>query len=101
MKASFAASLLVLALGGSAYAQGQSPAATPAMDFMQACSADVQKLCPSAQTHKDQKTCVKQNKPQLSPSCRSFLAARHEEKMQEKQQGAASAQTPPAGGNTH
>ena len=102
MKASLAAALLVFALGGNAYAQGQSPAAAPPMKFKQACSMDVQKLCASAQTPKDQKKCIRQNRAQLSPSCSSFLAARRAEKMQEKQQqGAAPAQTPPAGGASH
>jgi hypothetical protein len=100
MKASFAAVLLVLAFGGSALAQPQSSATAPAaptMNFKQACSADVQKLCASAQTKPDKKKCLKQNKAQLTPSCSSFFAEKRQEKMQEKQQqGAAPGQTPPS-----
>jgi hypothetical protein len=104
MKASLAAALFVFALSGSALAQGQNSATSataPTMNFKQACSADVQKLCATAQTHQDQKKCIKQNKPKLSSSCKSFLAEKRAERRQEKQQqGSTPAQTP-AGAPSH
>jgi hypothetical protein len=105
MKASLAAALLAFAFVGSALAQGQGsapPPAAPTMNFKQACSADVQRLCATAQTRQDQHKCIKQNKAQLSPSCSSFLAEKHEEKMQKKQQqGAVPAQTSPSDTPSH
>jgi hypothetical protein len=98
MKASLAAALLMFALGGSAFAQAPGsapPPAKPSMNFRQACSMDVQKLCVGAQTKRDQHKCIRQNRAQLSPGCSSFLAARRAEKMQEKQQQGATSAPPP------
>jgi hypothetical protein len=97
MKASLTAVLFVLALGGAAAAAqttasapASPPAAAPHMKFKEACSADVQKLCATAQTRKEQKKCIKENKSQLSPSCTSFLAEKREEHKAKKEEKAES-----------
>ncbi len=110
MKASLAAACFVLALGGSAIAQAQGSAtpAAPMMNFKQACSADVQRLCATAQTRKDQKKCIRQDRAQISQPCGTFLAEKRAQRLARKeQQGAAGApaSTPsaasPAGGPGH
>lgn len=96
MKASLAAALFVMVLGGNALAQGQT-SAPPAMNFQQACGVELQKFCATAQTRRDQHKCIKQNRTQLSPSCSSYVAARRAQRHLEKQQrDTAPAQTPPS-----
>jgi hypothetical protein len=98
MKMSFAATFLVLTMGGAVAAHAQG-AMTPAVtgNFKEACSADVQRLCASAQTRKDQHKCIRQNRAQLSPGCSTFLAEKRAQHQQMKQQQGASG-APPAGG---
>ena len=95
---------------GAAFAQDQGPPpgagggpmpASPRM--MEACGADLQTMCPAAQTPKDRRVCLKENQARLSPACSGFLAERrqaHMQKMQEQQQmqgpqGAQPMQGPP------
>ena len=99
MKVSFPATLLVLAMGGAVSAQAQG-AMTPAAkgNFKQACSADVQRLCASAQTRKDQHKCIRQNRTQLSSGCSTFLAERRAQHQQMKQQQESQGASPAGGG---
>jgi hypothetical protein len=99
MKATLVTAVFVLALGGSAFAQSQG-AATPAasmMNFKQACGADVQKLCSALPAPKDQRTCIRQNKSQLSSTCLTFLAEKKSENQAMKRQMTSPA--PAAGGS--
>src|SRR3984957_3498311 len=43
--------------------------------FMQACGADMQNFCASAQSRDDRRTCVMANKDKFSDSCKSFMAS--------------------------
>jgi len=102
MKISIVAALLVLGITGSASALAQGAMAPPASGaapmakFKDVCGADMQRLCATAQTRKDQHKCIKQNMAQLSPGCSSFLAEKRAQHQQMKQQGATGAA--PAGG---
>jgi len=99
MKATLVTAVFVLALGGSAFAQSQG-AATPAasmMNFKQACGADVQKLCSALPAPKDQRTCIRQNKSQLSSTCLTFLAEKKSENQAMKRQ--MTSPPPVAGGS--
>jgi hypothetical protein len=94
------AGIFALAIGGAAYAQDQGPppdASVPAMSFRQACGADAQTICPSAQTMKDKRVCLKANLDKASADCNTFLAnnkAMRQDKMQDQMQG-----PPPGNGN--
>ena len=99
MKVSIAAAIFVLTLGGTAQAQVPAPAASGGMvagNFKQACSADIQRLCPASPTPKDQHMCIRQKMAQVSPGCSSFIAAKRLQHQQMKEQGAQGA--PPQGG---
>jgi hypothetical protein len=99
MKVSFAATLFVLTMSGTVAAQAQGAMAPVTMgNFKEACSADVQRLCATAQTRKDQHKCIKQNKAQLSPGCNSFLAEKRAQHQQMKQQQGAQGAQPAGGG---
>jgi hypothetical protein len=91
MKTMTTAVVLVIALGGSAYAQG-TLGPSPVGNFNRACGTDVQSFCPAAQTPKDRHQCVRSNKDKLSDSCKTFLADRRAQ----RQQMQAAAQSGPA-----
>lgn len=62
--------------------------------FRQACGADIQNLCPTAQTPRDRNLCLRQNPDRISGTCSSFLAERRARRMQRMQsQGAAAGQS--------
>ncbi|MGD0190094.1 MAG: hypothetical protein ABSD74_05090 [Rhizomicrobium sp.] len=98
MKVPFTAFAIMLVLGGAAAAQTGAPppgaAATPGK-FDQACGADIQQFCPTAQTKKDKHQCIKQNKAKLSQTCSAFLAEKKASRQEKKQdQQGAAPQTP-------
>ena len=96
MKASFAAIALTVLLAVPAAAQtvtppagpdSGAPAVTPVSgSFRQSCGADIQNLCPAAQTRKDQRQCIHQNRERISPTCGTFLAERRAQRQQMRQQ---------------
>ena len=92
MKAMITAAFFAFVLGGSAYAQ--EPAATSlAGNFNQACSADVENFCATAQTQKERRQCIRSNRSKISDSCRTFLANRralHQQKQASAQGGPVS-----------
>lgn len=66
--------------------------------FWKNCGADVQKLCPKADTRREQHRCIRQNEAMVTQVCSQFLAARRalrQEMRAEEAQRPASA-SPPA-----
>jgi hypothetical protein len=85
MKTAMTAIVFVLALTGGAYAQESGPAASGlAGNFMQACGADVNNYCSTAQTKKDRRQCIRSNKDKISDTCRTFLADRRALRQQKQ-----------------
>jgi hypothetical protein len=86
MKASTAVFFLgAVLMGSSALAQGYGESGPPPggqNEFMQACGADVQALCPAAQTPKDRHMCIRDNLNKISGTCSSFVAERRMERTQ-------------------
>jgi hypothetical protein len=78
MKLSIFAVSVALSIGvaGAASAQGQGGGDHAA--FAQACSADLQTYCASAQSRDDRHACIQANKDKFSDSCKSFIASRHQ-----------------------
>ena len=68
---------LVLGVSGTAIAQDQNqPQAGEWHEmFKQACGADIQKFCSTAQTRDDRHACVKANTDKFSDTCKTFLAS--------------------------
>lgn len=99
MKTPFILAAVGLMIVGSAFAQDQDsapPSGPPPAGgrFMQACGADVQALCPTAQTGKDRHMCLAQNSDKVSPACNAFLATRRHHHMEPGQ--SAPEGTPPS-----
>jgi hypothetical protein len=73
--------LLVLSFAtcasAAAFAQTPAPQQGGGMrgQFMQACGADMQNFCASAQSRDDRRACVMANKDKFSDSCKSFMTA--------------------------
>jgi hypothetical protein len=83
MKSSIASLSLALLIGTANVATAQDQplqGPPPAMHgaFRQACGADMQALCSTAQTREDRRACMRANKDKLSDGCKSFLASRME-----------------------
>jgi hypothetical protein len=100
MKIVFAAIVFTLALGGIANAQSTAAAAAPAapkMKFAEACGADIQSLCPTAQSRKDKHKCIRSNREKISQTCHAFLVEKHAEKKAAKQAQQTAATAPSAG----
>jgi hypothetical protein len=55
--------------------------------FMDACGADMQNFCASAQSRDDRRNCVMANKDKFSASCKSFMAAHPMHQHQDQQGG--------------
>ena len=55
--------------------------------FMDACGADIQNFCASAQSRDDRRNCVMANKDKFSASCKSFMAAHPMHQHQDQQGG--------------
>jgi hypothetical protein len=89
----FALSLSVCAV--PAFAQDQPPPQQGGGHgmFKQACGADIQNFCASAQNRDDRRACVMANKDKFSDSCKSFMASHP---MYSHDQGQM--QGPPPGG---
>ncbi len=72
---------LTLCVGAiPALAQDQTAPSSPPPSggramFMQACGADMQSFCGSAQSREDRHACLMQNKDKFSDSCKSFMAS--------------------------
>ncbi len=65
----------------------------------QACSADAQRLCPTAGADKRQtKQCMKAHMNNVSPDCRSAMEAAKAQRAQRKAAKAAAAQSAPEEG---
>ena len=43
--------------------------------FMEACGADIQQFCSSAQTREDRHACIEANRDKFSQACQSLLAS--------------------------
>jgi len=91
-KSTFILSLgLVLGVSGAAIAQDQTqPQAGGWHDmFHQACGADVEKFCSTAQTRDDRHACVKANTDKFSDTCKTFLASHAHGHDHDQSQGQA------------
>lgn len=87
--ASLAAAASMLALGAGGAQARMSPA----------CSADAQRLCPTAGADKHQmRQCMKAHMNDVSPDCRSAMEAAKAQRAQRKAARAAAAQSAPAEG---
>jgi Spy/CpxP family protein refolding chaperone len=87
MKRLFLALSFAACASTAVFAQDQTPAPQGGMQgggmqgggmhgqFMQACGADMQTYCASAQSRDDRRACVTANKDKFSDSCKSFMAA--------------------------
>ena len=84
-----------LACAVPAFAQDQPPPQQGGGHgmFKQACGADIQNFCASAQNRDDRRACVMANKDKFSDSCKSFMASHP---MHSHDQGQM--QGPPPGG---
>lgn len=71
---------LFLSAGGAALAQDQDQTQQGQHQgghgaFMQACGADMQTYCSSAQNRDDRRSCMQANKDKFSDACKSFMAS--------------------------
>jgi len=82
MKKLFLAISLAACASTMAFAQDQAPQGAQGAQggggmrsqFMDACGADMQKLCSAAQSRDDRRTCMTANKDKFSDSCKAFMA---------------------------
>jgi len=82
MKKLFLVISLAACASTAAFAQDQTPAPQGGMQgggmrsqFMQACGADMQTYCASAQTRDDRRACMTANHDKFSDGCKSFMAS--------------------------
>jgi len=88
MRESVGILLVALMIGTGALAQDNQAStggSGGAGGFKQACGSDAQSLCSSAQTPKDIRKCIRQNRQKVSNTCSSFLAERRAERLQRKE----------------
>lgn len=90
MRVSLMAAALFVAAGTSAFAQDQSPPKGGHGPFMQACGADIQNFCATAQSREDRHACIDAHKDKFSDSCKLFMASHqmhHHDQMQAQPSG--------------
>jgi hypothetical protein len=75
MKSLILAISLLACAGSAALAQDQPPPQGGRAAFQQACGADLQTYCASAQSRDDRHACVQANKDKFSDSCKTFMAS--------------------------
>jgi hypothetical protein len=75
MKTTLFTLLLATGAATAAFAQNSPPPQGGPSGFMQACGADIQNFCASAQNRQDRRACVEANKDKFSDSCKSYMAS--------------------------